>query len=41
MPWSAPRHCEEVDMRSNFHRIVRGGGARLALTLMLGAPKKW
>jgi hypothetical protein len=30
-----------VDMKSGFHRMVRGGGARLARTLMLGAPKKW
>jgi hypothetical protein len=31
----------EVDMRTGLHRFVRGGGARAALALMLGAPKKW
>jgi hypothetical protein len=30
-----------VDMKTGLHRIVRGGGARAALALMLGAPKKW
>jgi len=28
-------------MKTGLHRIVRGGGARAALALMLGAPKKW
>ncbi len=41
MLWSASGHGGEVEMKSSFHRIVRGGGARAALTLMLGAPKKW
>ena len=40
MPPVSFETCEEVEMKS-FQRIARVGGARLALTLMLGAPKKW
>jgi hypothetical protein len=30
-----------VDMKNGFHRIVRLRASRAALTLVLGAPKKW
>jgi hypothetical protein len=41
MPGQHVNTSGEVEMKSGIHRLLRGGTARAARAIVLGAPKKW